>query len=116
MTLELKAKLLAIAASLLDDAADEFSNHGCNDWKWPNDITPEERHEAARMIVASNVMNRPFTADDHEEVRHLASDYGVADWQMMRFLTRWLVTLPAELAEAWQEIERLKAELDEIKE
>lgn len=28
---------LTLAADLLDLAADEFANHGCEDWDWPAD-------------------------------------------------------------------------------
>jgi len=30
-------KWKTLAADLLDEAADEFSNQGCNDWEWPED-------------------------------------------------------------------------------
>jgi len=41
--------LLAIAARLLDYAADEFSNHGCNDYTLP--ITPDHLAFIKAMIA-----------------------------------------------------------------
>lgn len=40
------AKLLNLAAELLDLAGDKFGNHGCNDFK-PTDWSPSERRELA---------------------------------------------------------------------
>jgi hypothetical protein len=37
------AKEKYLASELLEKAADEFSNHGCNDFDFPDDWTAEEK-------------------------------------------------------------------------
>jgi hypothetical protein len=43
-----------LAADLLYLAADEFANHGCNDWDWPADWSDEERRDFAARYAAYN--------------------------------------------------------------
>lgn len=66
-----------IAADLLDLAAGEFSNHGCNDYELSN--TPEHRDFMRRLIAAS----------DYPEDDVIVSSNGAhlitMDWQVMRY-------------------------------
>lgn len=52
-------KWMEVAGDLLDLASDTFSNHGCNDWVWPQDWTPEERRELVEAVVSENVGRPP---------------------------------------------------------
>lgn len=84
---------LALAGQLLSAAAEDFSNHGCNDWKWPADWTSDKRRELATAMVEANI-GRPrhaFTASDVTEVESLCNgDYGPPDWWVMKFLGKQL--------------------------
>jgi hypothetical protein len=44
----MNARWTNMAADLLALASEEFSNHGCNDIRWPTDWTPDQRHEFLR--------------------------------------------------------------------
>ena len=78
-------KWRALAADLLDRAAEEFSNHGCNSCPWPADWTEAEQREIA---VAMDAANRNSNVPDEAEVRSLMRC--PADWWLMRFLARCL--------------------------
>lgn len=41
-------KELTLASKMLEDAAEVYSNHGCNDWSFPLDWTKKEREEFVR--------------------------------------------------------------------
>lgn len=43
-------KWMKLAGTLLGVAADEFSNHGCNDWDFPLDWNAEDRAEFVRSL------------------------------------------------------------------
>lgn len=36
---------MVLAASLLDEVASEYANHGCNDWEYPSDWSQQEKEE-----------------------------------------------------------------------
>ena len=50
---EMNPKWLKLAGDLLELAADEFSNHGCNDWEWPDSWSAIERREFAKSVWAN---------------------------------------------------------------
>ena len=77
---DMNPKWLAVAAEMLELASDEFSNHGCNDWDFPDDWTIDERRELVRAIYQDNGDPQNFDPD-----RLCAMDY-----QVMRFLARRL--------------------------
>lgn len=64
-----------IAAEMLEVAADEFSNHGCNDYDIPD--TPENRSFVERMIAASEWPS--------EKVEAVRGRICVADYIVMRY-------------------------------
>jgi len=47
-------RLLILAADLLRLASNEFSNHGCNDFKTPSDMTDEDLQAIADLLDMSN--------------------------------------------------------------
>ena len=65
-----------LAACLLNIAADEFSNHGCNDFRLRSDggLTDEEAREAIEE------MNKPDSKNYEPD-----EDY-VPDWLLMRWI------------------------------
>jgi hypothetical protein len=78
-----------LAADMLGLAADDFANHGCDDWKWPADWSAEDRRAfAAAMHEANN--RKPeadFGAHEREDLEHdLKGEYGPPNWWVMRFL------------------------------
>lgn len=95
-------KWLKLAGSLLELASREFSNHGCNDWKWPEDWNRADRWAFAEAMVRDNVGNATgiLTAENKEEIEHMAGrQYGPPDWWVMAFLASWLTSPPATAAE-----------------
>lgn len=72
-----RAKLLTLAADLLELASDEFGNHGCNDWDPPADWDDCDRDAFALRAWVAN--GRPKdeepTKDDPQHVQ--------ADWWAM---------------------------------
>jgi hypothetical protein len=70
-----KEKLLA--ASLLELASEEFSNHGCNDWEFPVGWSPAECHDFVRRYCDWN--GDPSEYDASREP-------SLPDWAVMRFL------------------------------
>ena len=82
----MNAKWLALAADMLDLAADEFGNHGCNDYNYPKDWTEGERREFALAMQADNV-SKPVGELTPEEIEEAEYDVdGTQDWAVMRFL------------------------------
>ena len=88
---KINPKWLRLAGELLDRAADEFSNHGCNDWDWPVDFTAEDRLKMAAAMVADNVGKSvdKLTPDETAEAADLA-ERGPTDSRVMRFLSKAL--------------------------
>jgi hypothetical protein len=68
--------LLRLAAELLDLAADQFSNHGCNDFGMTGRFTADERAEIAALMSGGR------SADE-------LTDYA-EDWLLMRATARGL--------------------------
>lgn len=52
--MKIKNKWLLIAADFLEQASDEFSNHGCNDWDFPDDWTEKEKQEFVKKMYEDN--------------------------------------------------------------
>ena len=76
MTLE-EAEL---AAKLLEMAAEEFSNHGCNDFKLPN--------THANWVLAKEVYTTDEGTIDDIERPILPNPIIVPDWLLMRHLAK----------------------------
>lgn len=82
--------ILRIAAKMLDMAADEFANHGCNDYRLPN--TPENLAFVEAMIAASDYPNdEPIFSSDETKIY-------VMDWQVMGYCARVLRAMCTGLA------------------
>jgi hypothetical protein len=71
---------IALAAEMLDLAEEAFSNHGCNDWDWPDDWTEMDRDEFLTAF-------REWTDDPDDERQHLP------DYTVMEFLADYLRVL-----------------------
>jgi hypothetical protein len=79
----LKPYEIKLAATLLDMAADEFGNHGCNDFDLFKHLPPDE---AAEFAVAANEGDDVYaSAYARQNPR-----YAVPDWQAMRYLAKRL--------------------------
>lgn len=73
---DMNEKWLKLAGKLLEKASEEFSNHGCNDWKFPVDWTVEERREIVKKMYEEN------GDPENYDPKHLH----VPDWWIMSFL------------------------------
>lgn len=74
--------ILRIAAEMLDTAAGEFADHGCNDYELPN--TPENLAFVKAMIASSDYPNdKPIFNSDKTKIC-------VMDWQVMGYCVRVL--------------------------
>ena len=71
-----------IAAQMLQMAADEFSNHGCNDYNLP--LTPENLEFVKGMIAASDY------PEDEPHIYEKEQVIMVMYWQLMRYCARLL--------------------------
>lgn len=81
-------KWLKLAGQLLELASDKFSNHGCNDWEWPEGWSVEDRREFARAIAEE---------DGYDPEAYVAEGrYGPGDWEVMSFLAKRLEDLGDE--------------------
>lgn len=75
--------LKKLAAQMLSDASDEYSNHGCNDWQWPADLSAEDRR------ALSDAVNAQSHADDRRD--HTTNrKFGPPDWCVMIALSELL--------------------------
>lgn len=61
-------RLLILAADLLRLASNEFSNHGCNDFKTPPDMTDEDLQAIADLLDMSNFKDIK-TKDELDQLR-----------------------------------------------
>lgn len=85
-------RLLILAADLLQLASNEFSNHGCNDYKTPPDMTDEDLQDIADLLDMSNFKDittreelakiREDWPDDVTDVDSLRAY--MMDWMLMR--------------------------------
>lgn len=85
-------RLLILTADLLRLASDEFSNHGCNDFKTPPDMTDEDLQDIADLLDMSNFKG----ITTREELAQLRKDWPddvtsvdiirthMTDWLLMR--------------------------------
>lgn len=71
-------KILDLAAAFLEKASDEYGNHGCNDWSWPEDWTVEDRIELVAAV----------DADEEDKERWIEGS--PPDWLVMVMLARLL--------------------------
>jgi hypothetical protein len=72
----MNAKWMRLAGEMLDVAKDEFSNHVCNDWDFPDDWTHEEKVEFVKAMHDDNGSPEEFDPE------HL----DMPDWWIMAFL------------------------------
>lgn len=72
---------LRLAADMLDMAADKFGNHVCNDFKWPEYLTLEDR---LSMLDAFRAGDPDTLAADLERA------YSPGDWVVMLALAKML--------------------------
>ena len=83
----MKEKWLKLAGEFLDRAADDLSNHNCNDWKWPTDWSHEECKELAIAMTIDNCGK-----EDKAAWRNLCrGKFGPPDWWVARFLAKQLM-------------------------
>jgi hypothetical protein len=77
--------LLRLAAKLLRMAADEFSNHGCNDFDLDKFLTKEQQLEFVATVAADN-------RDSPEDTKAMLENprWAVQDWHAMAFLASFL--------------------------
>lgn len=71
-------KWLVLAADFLEKASDEFSNHGCNDWEFPENWTTKEKVDFVRDMYRDNGNIHEFDSG------HL----NVPDWWVISFLAK----------------------------
>lgn len=71
-----------IASLMLSIAADSFSNHGCNDWDWPENIPQAEREAFVKAYHEWNGDPEEFDS------RHLF----LPDSSVMAYLSARLMT------------------------
>lgn len=76
-------KWTRLAARFLDEAADHYSRHGCNDWEWPEGWTDEEKRDFVRQMHEDNGHPEEFRPDETSP----------PDWWAMSFLARRLEAL-----------------------
>lgn len=73
----MKTKWLKLAGQFLRIASNELSNHGCNDWDFPDDWTKEEKQE---FVQAMHLDNKSPEEYDPENLN-------VPDWWVAAFLS-----------------------------
>jgi hypothetical protein len=80
------AKLRAVAAALLDDAADSFANHGCNDFDLSRfGLTIAEMREVVRAYHRWN--GDPEEAERYSDAQ---LNHALGDFSLMRLLAAML--------------------------
>lgn len=72
-------EIMRLAADLLDRAADQFSNHGCNDFKMPASLETED------LKTLATYMRLTGAEVDADDIREVAED-----WLLMRAIARHL--------------------------
>lgn len=79
-------RVLLLAAELLELAADEFSNHGCNDFKTPPDLTEADLESLADLHNLAN-----FGTCDPAELRTKdpRGDDTCTPDRLRRYMTDW---------------------------
>ena len=68
-----------MAGNMLVDMADVLSCRGCNDWKWPEQWTQDERRELATQMVIDNVRKRSvdeLTDEEKADIDNFVKDDG----------------------------------------
>jgi hypothetical protein len=87
-------KWMKLAGTMLEKASGKLASEGCNDWKWPEDWTPQERMQLVGAMMVANFKGRPisqFTPEELEELENFCKgDYGPPNWWIAVFIGRWL--------------------------
>lgn len=78
-----KAELKLIAV-LLEKASDEFSNHGCNDYKIP--ATDEHKQIMLDMFQANGDFEERKRDGEVDEVMNAKDEIVTYDWWVMSYL------------------------------
>ena len=82
----MKSHELRLVSMLLEMASQEFSNHGCNDFKWPDWFPESERVILVRDMA---VENRSHAAEVEDMVEDYSkSEYAPPDWWLMTYLSK----------------------------
>lgn len=82
----MKSHELRLVAALLEMASNEFSNHGCNDFRWPAWFPESER---ATLVRDMAVDNRSDAAEVEDMVQDYSmSEYAPPDWWLMTYLAK----------------------------
>ena len=80
-----------IAAEMLNLAADQFGNHGCNDYALPN--TPESLAFVRRLIASGDY------PDDPPHISPDGTEIYLMDWEVMRYCADVLEQYAKKMAE-----------------
>lgn len=96
---------LHLAADLLGLAADEFSNHGCNDYKLPDWMTRAERLTLSKAMCAES----GDPSDKPTDRKH------THDWLLMNFLSREFIRQAGPAPESDAETVRLERIQERVK-
>ncbi len=83
----MNAKWLHLAGNLLEQASEEFANHGCNDWKWPKGWDESDKWELTETMMEDNLKkpSKEFNVEEMNEWSDLMNN-GPDDWWLMSFL------------------------------
>ena len=87
----MNAKWMQLAGELLERASDEFSNHGCNAYDWPDDWTEDDKRQLSEAMAVDNI-GKPldkFNANQKEDLEGDIEDCP-GDWRLMEFLGKQL--------------------------
>ena len=72
--------IMRLAATLLDLAADQFSNHGCNDFRMPEDLEEEDLKTLVTYLRLTG--DEEVTVDDIRKTTE--------DWVLMLAIAKYL--------------------------
>jgi hypothetical protein len=73
---------LALISQLLQEASDEFSNHGCNDFTLP--ATEENKAIVAEMY--RSCLGKEDADEEMEELENEKDELFINDWMLMDYL------------------------------
>ena len=77
-----------LASEMMDAHADDLSNRGCNDWKWPKNWSAGLKREFARAFIRHNERREPDMAEVEAQVKD-----GLPDFAVARVLSEMLLDL-----------------------
>ena len=107
----LSSSELRLASELLKKASEEFSNHGCNDFEWPEWFPKEERVTFCRAMEMDNSKD-PVLAEETVEM-YAYKKHSPPDWWLMAYLSRKLGDRP-ERPNPWVKVSENPPPMDEM--